>query len=105
MRPGTSHFQKLRLGLTPYIRIYHWTNGIYQYVRLGLALLTRHKGEAFALLAIYEKTNFIAKSKEGPFGEKNLKKNRFLCLITQKNRLKKCRLIVKFVFENQAKNL
>ena len=31
---------------------------------------------------------------------KKSEKNRFLCLIPQKNRLKKCRLAVKSVFEN-----
>ena len=31
---------------------------------------------------------------------KKIWKNRFLCLIPQKNRLKKCRLAVKSVFEN-----
>ena len=40
------------------------------------------------------------KSKGGPFGEKNLKKKWFLCLIPQKNRLEKCRLAVKSVFKN-----
>ena len=35
-----------------------------------------------------------------PWMTKNLKKNRFLCLISQKNHLEKCSLKVKPVFEN-----
>ena len=43
----------------------------------------------------------VPKNQRGePFEKKNLKKNRFLCLIPQKNHLKKCRLAVKSVFEN-----
>ena len=40
------------------------------------------------------------KSKGGPFGEKKYEKNRFSCLIPQKNHLEKCWLEVKSVFKN-----
>ena len=43
----------------------------------------------------------FSKTKEGTLGrKKNLRKNRFLCLIPQKNRLEKCRFAVKSVFKN-----
>ena len=42
----------------------------------------------------------ILKSKGGTLRRKKYEKNRFLCLIPQKNRLEKCRLAVKSVFKN-----
>ena len=46
-----------------------------------------------SLLIFYQR---FFKEREGPFGEKN----RFWCLIPQKNCLEKCRLKVKLVFKN-----
>ena len=42
----------------------------------------------------------FSKTKGGTLGWKKSEKNRFLCLIPQKNRLEKCRLKVKLVFRN-----
>ena len=42
----------------------------------------------------------FSKTKGGTLGWKKSEKNRFLCLIHQKNRLEKCRLKVKSVFKN-----
>ena len=42
----------------------------------------------------------FSKTKGGTLGWKKSEKNRFLCLIPQKNRLEKCRLKVKSVFKN-----
>ena len=42
----------------------------------------------------------FSKTKGGTLWWKKSEKNRFLCLIPQKNRLEKCRLAVKSVFKN-----